>query len=445
MRQKMKKLTVVLLACLLPKMTLAAEPDSTNIIFLIGDGMGLAYTSAYRLYQDDLKTAELDKTIFDEMLVGMASTYPDDHTQVTDSAAAATALAAGVKTFNGAIGVNAQHTPVPSILDKARERGYLTAIAVTCQVNHATPAAFVGHADSRQSYAAIADQFVDLKINGKPKVDLILGGGREYFVRKNRNLVTEFKAQGYKYISDFKDLSTIKKLPALGLFSNGGLTPALESANPLRLSEMTQKSLELLSSREAQKKPFLLMLEASQVDWCGHANDIACAMAEMRDMAETMKLIKQFIDKNPDTIFVATADHSTGGLSVGAKGQYQWNASVVRNIKATAPKIARQLLASKHNWKSEWQSLTQIKLADDEQKTMEELVLQANENNNELMLGQITTQVLAYIDKYTATGWTTKGHTGEDVQVFSYGKGKENFEGAMDNTDIPKKLFNYLK
>ncbi|GGY64864.1 alkaline phosphatase [Cellvibrio zantedeschiae] len=440
----MHKLTLVLLACILCTSVRAAEPN-TNIIFLIGDGMGVAYTGAYRLYQDDLTTPELDATIFDEMLVGMASTYPDDHNQVTDSAAAATALATGVKTYNGAIGVNAQRSPVVSVLDKAKELGYLTGIAVTCQVNHATPAAFVAHADSRQSYEKIADQYMDLKIHGKPKVDVIFGGGQEYFVRKDRNLAKEFEALGYSYNADIKDLSKIKKLPALGLFSKGGLTPALESEHPLRLVEMTEKSLELLSAKSAQKKPFLLMLEASQIDWCGHANDIACAMGEMRDMAETMKLIKRFIDKNPNTIFVATADHSTGGLSVGAKGQYQWNAAVVRNIKATAPTIARQLLASKSNWKSVWQSLTQIKLADDEQKTLDAFITQADENNSELVVGQLTAQVLNYIDKYTSTGWTTKGHTGEYVQVFSYGKGKNNFEGAIDNTDIAKKLFNYLK
>lgn len=439
----MHKLAFGLLFCLFCAQVRAAESD-TNVIFLIGDGMGVSYTSAYRLYQDDLATPELDTTIFDEMLVGMSSTYPDDHNQVTDSAAAATALAAGVKTFNGAIGVNSQHTSVISMLDKAKELGYLTGIAVTCQVNHATPAAFVAHADSRQSYEKIADQYVDLRIDGKPKVDLILGGGQEYFLRKDRNLIKEFETLGYSYQSDIKNLGKIKKLPAIGLFSKGGLTPALESEYPLRLADMTEKSLSLLHTKTSQK-PFLLMLEASQIDWCGHANDIACAMAEMRDMAATMKLIKQFIDKNPNTIFVATADHSTGGLSVGAKGQYQWGANVIRNIKATAPTIARQLLASKSNWKAVWQTLTQIKLADDEQKTLDALIVQADENNSELVVSQVTTQVLNYVDKYSSTGWTTKGHTGEDVQIFSYGKGKSNFEGAMDNTDIAKKLLNYLK
>jgi len=419
-----------------------------NIIYMVGDGMGVAYTAAYRLYQDDPATPELDKTIFDEMLVGMASTYPDDRGLVTDSAAAATALAAGVKTFNGAIGVNAQHSSIPSILDMAREQGYLTGIAVTCQVNHATPAAFVAHADSRQSYEKIADQYVDLRIGGKPKVDLILGGGRDYFIRKNRNLIKEFEALGYSYQADLQKLSHIKTLPAIGLFAKQGMEPALESANPLRLADMTAKALSLLHP-EAQKnttaKPFFLLLEASQVDWCGHANDIACAMGEMRDMAAAIKLIKAFIDKNPNTIFVATADHSTGGLSIGAKGQYQWNATVVRNVKATAPNIARKLLASKNNWKQEWQAFTQIKLADDEQTALDALITQADENNRALIVGQVTAQVLTLIDKYSSTGWTTKGHTGEDVQIFSYGKNHTHFSGAMDNTDIAKKLIAYLK
>ena len=424
----------------------ATDKPNTNIIFLVGDGMGAAYTTAYRLYQDDPATAEVDRTVFDEMLVGAASTYPDDHTLVTDSAASATALACGVKTFNGAIGVDSQHRPVDSMLDKAKQMGYLTGIAVTSQVNHATPAAFVAHADSRQSYDKIADQYLDLRINGKPKVDLILGGGLDYFIRKDRNLIREFRNLGYSYESNIKNLSKIKQLPAIGLFASMGMDPALESSNPLRLSQMTERALQLFQdeTKSSRPKPFFLLLEASQIDWCGHANDIACAMGEMHDMAVTMNVIKQFIDKNPNTIFVATADHSTGGLSLGVRGQYQWNAKVFKNIKATAPQIARQLLANKSNWRSVWQNLTQIKLVDDEQKILDSFINQADENAGDINISQITTQVLTYIDKYTATGWTTKGHTGEDVQVFSYGKDKQNFAGAMDNTDIAKKLMRYL-
>jgi alkaline phosphatase len=211
----MLKLMVGLLAFFTLSTVSLADESKTNIIFLIGDGMGVAYTTAYRLYQDDPATVEVDKTIFDDMLVGMASTYADDHLLVTDSAAAATALACGIKTFNGAIGVDPQHKPVESMLDKARQLNYLTGIVVTSQVNHATPAAFVAHADSRQSYDKIADQYIDLRINNKPKVDLIFGGGQDHFIRKDRNLIKEFRAIGYSYESNLKNLSKIKQLPAL--------------------------------------------------------------------------------------------------------------------------------------------------------------------------------------------------------------------------------------
>ena len=82
-----------------------AEETPKNIIYMIGDGMGPAYTTAYRYYKDDPATKEIEKTVFDSILTGMAHTYPDDHTVVTDSAASATALSSGHKSYNGAIAV----------------------------------------------------------------------------------------------------------------------------------------------------------------------------------------------------------------------------------------------------------------------------------------------------------------------------------------------------
>lgn len=423
-----------------------ANAGKTNVIYLIGDGMGVAATSAYRYYSDTSDNKVVDKSIFDEMLVGMASTYPDDEVaNVTDSAAAATALATSVKTYNGAIGVDRQHNSVDSLLDAAKKRGYLTGIAVTSQINHATPAAFVAHVDSRHSYDKIADQYLDLRINGKPKVDVMLGGGQQYFIRKDRNLVQEFKDLGYQYQDNIDNLNQLTKVPALGLFAPVGLTPALDSDHPLRLAEMTQKALDLL-----QEKPFFLMLEASQIDWCAHANDIACTMAEMRDMAETMKVIKRFIDANPNTIFVATADHSTGGLSISAngeyniRGEYMWLSKVVKKIKASGPVIAAKLVANKAQWQTQWMELTQLPLSPQETQKIQKALDAVSEAKTKEEMLAVQELVLTTIDYYTCTGWTTKGHTGEDVQVYSYGKDKSIFNGAMDNIDIAKKLFHYI-
>ncbi|HWV14036.1 MAG TPA: alkaline phosphatase [Cellvibrio sp.] len=427
------------------KISLFKKPK-TNVIYLIGDGMGVAFTSAYRYYQNTSATKVVNRSIFDEMLVGMASTYPDDEVaNVTDSAAAATALATSVKTYNGAIGVDRQRNQIPSLLDAAKEKGYMTGIAVTSQINHATPAAFVAHVDSRASYNQIADQYFDLRINGSPKVDVMLGGGQEYYIRSDRNLVKEFVDLGYQYQDDINNLKLLTKAPALGLFAPTGMKSAIDSDHPLRLAEMTEKALELL-----QEKPFFLLLEASQIDWCAHANDIACAMAEMHDMAETMKIIKRFIDANPNTIFVATADHSTGGLSISAngefnqRGEYMWLSNVVKKIKASGPVIAERLVNNKAQWQDEWKALTSLPLSPQETQKIQQALDAVTPARSKEEMMRVQSLVLASIDYYSCTGWTSSGHTGEDVQVFSYGKNKNNFAGAQDNIDIAKKLFTYI-
>lgn len=416
----------------------ASARQPTSIIFFVGDGMAPAYTSAYRYFVDDPATPHADTTIFDELLVGMARTYPDDDTWVTDSAASATALASGVKTFNGAIGVGPDRQPLASILEQARMRGYRTGVVATSTINHATPASFIAHVNSRQDYDEIADQYIDSHINGKPKVDLLFGGGRKYFVRNDRNIAQEFQAAGYQYITELDALPQVNQLPALGLFADEGMTAALNSEHPLRLAAMTEKALSLLN-----KKPFFLLVEASQIDWCGHANDIACAMAEMHDAAATLELLRDYIKKHPNTILVATADHGTGGLSIGANNQYNWKPQVIRNIKATVPRIAEQLLANSSSWQQEWQRLTAIDLTEQEVGEFQQQISAASSDSAKAR-DALTALALGVINERSHTGWTTKGHTGDDVQVFSYGKRSKDFAGNLNNTDLAKKLLRYL-
>ena len=172
------------------------------------------------------------------------------------------------------------------------------------QINHATPASFASHNESRRNYDEIADDYIDNKIAGKLPVDLMLGGGTKYYIREDRNLVEEFKQAGYQYSDDFATLKDIKQIPALGLFAPVGLDFALDN-NPTRLTQMTNKALELLDKNK--KDGFFVMIEGSQIDWCGHANDIACAMAEMDDFAKSIEQAKAYVDNNPDTLLVITA------------------------------------------------------------------------------------------------------------------------------------------
>ena len=141
----------------------AQEPK--NVIMVVGDGMGPAYTTAYRYFADDKNTLDVEQTVFDRMLVGMASTYPARISgYVTDSAAGATALATGVKSYNGAIAVNVDKKPVSTVLEWAKEQGMKTGVAVTSQINHATPAGYSVHNESRKNYDQIADSYFDEKI-----------------------------------------------------------------------------------------------------------------------------------------------------------------------------------------------------------------------------------------------------------------------------------------
>ena len=427
------KLKLSLLALLCSAGSVMAESAPKNIIYMIGDGMGPAYTTAYRYFKDDPNTKVVDPTVFDTILRGMAHTYPDDHTYVTDSAAGATALSSGHKSYNGAIAVDTDKKPVKTMLEVAKERGMTTALVATSQINHATPASFASHNESRRNYDEIANDYIDNKIAGKLPVDLMLGGGTKYYVREDRNLVEEFKAAGYQYSDDFAAMNDLKQVPALGLFAEVGLPFALDE-NPTRLTQMTTKALDLLDGQN--DKGFFVMIEGSQIDWCGHANDIACAMGEMDDFAKSIEQAKAYVDKNPDTLLVITADHSTGGLTLGAHGQYKWETDVVKGVKATAVELTKQLLAA-DDLEPIWRANTGI-----EYTPANKVKLEQAKKMGETALNLA---IKSIISDASFTGWTTGGHTAVDVQVFAYGKGSEHFNGAQNNTDIADKLIGFIK
>lgn len=404
-----------------------------NIIYMIGDGMGPAYTTAYRYYNDDINTQEIEKTVFDTILTGTARTYPDDDTYVTDSAASATALSSGIKSYNGAIAVDSDKKPVKTMLELAKEKNMLTALVVTSQINHATPASFTAHNESRRNYDEIANDYIDNKINGKLPVDLMFGGGTDYFIREDRNLVNEFVDNNYQYVDTLKNINNITQIPAIGLFNKIGLPYAID-ATKNHLEVMTDKALKLIDNQS--DKGFFMMIEGSQIDWCGHNNDITCAMAEMHDFANSIEIAKQYVDNNPDTILVVTADHSTGGLTIGANHKYKWEAQKVKDFKVSARKLSKKLFKNS-NLNQEWNKYSSTPLSDHEATS-----LYTAKSLDEASLFIAVKEV---INARTYTGWTTNGHTAMDVQVFSYGKGAEHFTGNLNNTDIAKQLIKFIK
>ncbi|MDO6566296.1 alkaline phosphatase [Alteromonas sp. 1_MG-2023] len=404
-----------------------------NIIMVVADGMGPAFTTAYRNYVDDENTPEVEAVVFDDILLGNASTYPAKVSGfVTDSAAAATALASGVKSYNGAIGVDVDKQPVKSVMHYAKLKGMRTGLAVTSQIVHATPAAYIAHNESRKNYNEIADDFYDVRVNGELVADVMLGGGTSFFEREDRNIIGEFIDAGYEYTDSYNRLATVPKgSNVLGLFAPVALPAMLDDSRDNRLKYLTEHAIKHLENDNG----YFLLVEASQVDWAGHANDIASAMAEMQDLAYTMEYLKTYVKANPDTLVILTADHSTGGLTIGARGDYRWSPEYLHNLKASLATVAKNM--AEQDSPGEYVATNfGFDVTEEELATFDSIAQQDEEARFKALK--------VFLDNKTNTGWTSSGHTGVDVEVFAFGAGYSAFMGQIDNTDIAKKIFNFI-
>jgi len=423
-----------------------------NIIMVIGDGMGPAYTSAYRYFSDNPNTAVVEETVFDRHLSGLSSTYPALISGVvTDSAASATALSTGIKSYNGAIGVDVNKKEIQTVLEWAKIKGKKTGVIVTSQINHATPASYLAHNESRKNYNEIADSYIDDGI----KADIYLGGGWKYFIREDRNLVNEFKQAGFHYIDNYQGLESLpNNKPVLGLFADVGLPWSLDDTNKHRLSSMAKAGLHhlinLQHTDDQADNGFFMLIEGSQIDWAAHGNNISDAMAEMDDLAKTLEYLEHFVKHNPNTLVIVTADHSTGGFTIGADGEYKWATEKLRTMKHSVNYIAKELATNKIN-ASNTTSLFNFELSQEElnllieskntPKINENMYRSKSMSDSEVSLNNSVKEVM---DIRSNTGWTTTGHTGVDVPVFAFGQHSELFNGSQDNIDIAKKIFMLL-
>jgi alkaline phosphatase len=404
-----------------------------NIILLIGDGMGFSYTTGLRYLNHDSKKGLMNPTIFDQYFVGSQSTYSlDTESNITDSAAAGTALSTGYKTNNGTLGLNIHKQAVPTVLEYAKFRGKSTGLVGTSQINHATLAAFAAHLESREQYDQIADDYLDERINGKHKIDVMLGGGTSYFDRKDRNLIEEFVKDRFGYVTNLQELLTNKNAQLLGLFAPIELPKYIDRDSTVpSLSQMTKSALERL---QQNPKGFFLLVEGSQIDWAGHDNDIVGAMSEVKDFEAAFKTAVHFALNREDTIVIATADHSTGGMSIDRNGNYKWNPSVIKSITNTPHVIAAQLHQTKDL--TTLNNYMHFNLYEEDLKNLQSTLEMEVEDTRQALIN--------IINHYSSTGWTTKGHTGEDVPIYAYGLNRHLFSGRMENSDIAKILFEIM-
>ncbi len=279
------------------------EPAVRNVIFMIGDGMGLGQVAATTINRD-YKPLNMERAHY----IGLAKTYSANN-RVTDSAAAGTALATGTKTYNGAIGVDADKQPVENLVERAEKEGLATGLVVTYSVTHATPAAFVAHVESRKMEERIAEFYLDSGI------DVFLGGGKKFFHNRKdgRNLATEMEEKGYTMVYSLDDILAFEGERLGALLSDNAMPRMLDGRGDY-LSKATGKALEILDRNS--EKGFFMMVEGSQIDGGGHKNDAQMVFSEIEDFDRAVGVAFDFADRNPGTLVIVTADHETGGLTV---------------------------------------------------------------------------------------------------------------------------------
>lgn len=310
----MKKLLFLILLSLTASFSVEAkkpkQPKINNIIYMIGDGMGLAHVSMLQIEQKYAPSA------FDRAQnIALTKTYSLNN-RVTDSAASGTALATGYKTDNSTLGLTPDGTRVESIIEKAEKKNFATGIVVTCYVNHATPASFYAHVKSRGDNNGIIKDFMQCD-----NIDVVFGGGKKYFERyfkeQNKDFAAELKNKGYKVLLDLNDMTSVKSGDVIGLFAEGDL-PLKRQGRGEYLAEATAQALEILTNnvKEQKKDGFVLMVEGSKIDGEGHGKNIEGILAETRDFDKAIQVAMDYADAHPGTLVVVTSDHETSGLAI---------------------------------------------------------------------------------------------------------------------------------
>ena len=295
------------LVCAFLLLGCAADSDyPENLILFIGDGMGVGHITAGKIARGNINLERFS-------VIGLVTTHSASQL-VTESAAAATALATGYKTNNRAVSVSVEKVPLKTLFEYAREQDKSIGVVVTSSVTNATPAAFMAHADDRRQQADIAEQIANSSI------DVLIGGGWAYFVpaasigskrKDQKNLLGLLEARMPLILTDDKLSAHVDARKLAALLSPGSLPKAAD--RNYSLARLTRTAIHILSKN---RKGFVLMVEGSHIDWAAHDHDQQHLIAELIDFDDAVGAGLDFAQKNRHTLIVVTADHETGGLAV---------------------------------------------------------------------------------------------------------------------------------
>lgn len=447
----MKKLIVAIIAFIA---TAVADAQSPKYIFyFIGDGMGHGQVMSAAAYKRLVLNDSLPLLMMQFPHAGVATTY-SANTPVTDSAAAGTALATGCKTKNNMLGMNADSVAVSSIADHLAAKGYGIGLVTNVCPDDATPAAFYAHVPARTMFYDIAMQFVD-----SPVAFL---AGAKLRGAKNTDLYQRLQDKGVTIVRGVDNLPA-ERSEKLILLNTDTVSQQLgytiDGLPGNTLDQYTEAAVNHLSATSPDR--FFLMVEGGNIDWAGHDNDGPTIVREMLAYDAVLRRAYDFYLAHPDeTLIVVTADHETGGMTVGQRStRYNQYPEVVDRqhiSKARFSDWCWNIIKSETpvSWEEMQRKLTEeleffdaSKLSDNQLRRLKEAFdrtfitheAKAYENlySNYPEFAEVAFNIQNEIAGY---GFTSPKHTGNPVPVFAVGVGAELFARPLDNTDIPRLL-----
>lgn len=479
--KKMKSVLVVALAVMMLFNSAFATvvEEATNevsgetpkyVIMLIGDGLGFSQRQIAEYYNQTVNGVEEALIMNQFPNAGINTTHSAD-TLITDSAAAGTALASGIKTNNGVIGKDVDLNAVKTLVELAEEKGQATGIISTTYLTHATPAAFSAHQDSRNNLNEIAEDFV------ASDVDFFAGGGIRNFIPKSyptdtkdytgatikskrtdeRNLIEEFEDKGYTtFIGNegadtFMDATFEKGDQVFAAFTYTHLPYEIDRVNHFpelpSLADMTKQALACLSTDD---DGFFLMVEGGRIDHAAHANDLAAMIQDTLAFDAAVKEAYDFYMAHPqETLVLVVGDHETGGLGLGMDTHgYFVDVEALEGVTASAADLLAYDDDFKYNGDDEaFMTLIADEFGLDDLTSAEEMKLKSAMRASDL--GQTygyyaadpaAITVAHILSTRSNVFWTTTIHTGTAIPFTAIGVNADSFSGYVDNTDISQTL-----
>lgn len=431
----------------LPQVQAAKVTQPANVIMMVMDGSSNNAVTLSRWYKGG-------NLALDAILTGAVRTYSAE-SALTDSAPAATALATGHKSNRKFVGVlpavinspglaqlakGDTMRPVANVLEGAKQQGMATGLISTSEIQHATPAGFSAHVKNRSQYDDIAEQQV------YQDIDVVLGGGFASLIpgtannarKDGENLVNVLKEKNYDIIKTRDELLKSTSSKIWGSFALNALAynidrPITRASEPT-LAEMTSKAIQTLKQND---KGFFLFVEGSKVDWAAHANDTIGIISEILAFDEAVQKALDFAKEDGYTTVIAVTDHGNSGITMGNMNTTKTYASMpvsafvnpLKKAKMTLEGALSQLKQDQSNMIEVAALYGLSDLSKDERTT-----LTASKN-----LSKDMGQMLA---KRANIGFTTGGHTGEDVFLYTFGPSA--ITGLVENTEIAHAMAQFM-